>query len=80
MKTGIKMKVNQEQSAKIQEIVFANGGCWQGGNVEVQLTDQPFLCLCDEKYITWILWESMFEQMENEEVTADSFIANKGKL
>ena len=28
MKTGIKMRVTPEQSRKIQEIVFANGGCW----------------------------------------------------
>jgi hypothetical protein len=30
MKTNIKMRVTPEQSKKVQEIVFTNGGKWAG--------------------------------------------------
>ena len=42
IKTGIKMRLNPEQSRRVQEICFENGMEWAGGNY-VKHLDKPFI-------------------------------------
>ena len=76
IKTNIKIRVNPEQSKKVQEIYFANGICWTGSrNYEVKLTND-YLAI-DKKYI-YFAPISSFDEEEFEEMDADLFIRTNG--
>ena len=77
MKTNIEMRVTPEQSAKVQEIVFANGGEWRGGDTDIQLTDKPFLFL-KENCLTYMTDEIRYRTLIEEEVDPELFIRTNG--
>ena len=78
IKTGIKMKVNPEQSRKVQEICFENGIEWRAGKGVVQYINEPFLFI--DEYISFMYKEEVeaFLEEENEEVSAEIFIRTNG--
>lgn len=77
IKTNIKMRVNPEQSKKVQEICFENGIYWIGKK-EVILLNEPFLFI--DNFISFMYKEEEedFLEEENEEVDADFFIRTNG--
>ena len=78
IKTGIKMKLNPEQSRKVQEICFENDIGWRSGKGDVQFIDKPFLFI--DENISFMYEEEAedFLKEENEEVDADLFIRTNG--
>ena len=74
MKENIKMRVTQEQSKKVQEIVFANGGRWiTTGQL---LYEQDYNCIyIDENKV---MFDVEYNDFECEEVDADLFIRTNG--
>ena len=74
MKTNIKMRVTPEQSKKVQEIVFANGGI-----ISEELSGREFLFLWDDFELVFGYEEEFEEEDEQfEEVDADLFILTNG--
>ena len=84
VRIGIKMKVNPEQSRKIQEICFENGIGWKGANKSVQFIDKPYLFINEkywgDDYIAYIYEdeEEAFLEEGSEEVSAELFIRTNG--
>lgn len=85
MKTNIKMRVTPEQSKKVQEIIFANGGKWAGGEKGVQTKtawgdEIKFLFIATAGYLTYMLkaQEDDFKKDESKETDADLFIRTNG--
>ena len=78
IKTGIKMKVNPEQSRKVQEICFENDIGWVGTNGVVQLTNKPFLFIDETISVMGEDEVEDFLEEENEEVSAELFIRTNG--
>lgn len=81
MKTGIKMRVTPEQSAKVQKICIENGIGWSwmidsGDKYAIQHTDKPYLYIT--QVITWVATELVYEKVDNIEVDADLFIRTNG--
>ena len=77
MKTNIKMRVTPEQSAKVQEIVFARGGEWRGGDMGIQLTENPLLFF-KETCLTYMTDEIKYSKRLEEEVDPELFIRTNG--
>jgi len=75
MKTNIKMRVMPEQSFAVQKIVFANGGRWATGVVNIKHTDKFGLILRHCGHSELAAAEiGAFENFDIEEVDADLFI------
>ena len=76
IRVGIKMRVNPEQSRKIQEICFENGVEWITGR-NIEHLDEPFLFI--DKYISFMneAEGEHFLKGKNEEVSAELFIRTK---
>ena len=79
IKKGIKMKVNPEQSRKVQEICFENDIDWASGTYFRHL-DEPFLYINDSHLLGYgkIGQEELFYIDKNEEVSAELFIKTNG--
>ena len=75
IKTNIKMRVTSEESKQVQEICFANGLGWVGGDFTPSLLDKEYLMICD--VITWDD-KKRFCELNLEEVSANLFIKTKG--
>ena len=78
MKTGIKMWVTPEQSRKVQEIVFANGGSWADGSGKVIMPHFPILSINQEGHMR-AHTEQRWQIVAGEAVDANVFIAANGK-
>lgn len=79
MKTGIKMRVTPEQSVKVQEIVFKNGGGWNTtGRRYTSFIDAPFLYLSEKRQLMLGTEEASFYEEPEIEVDADLFIRTRG--
>ena len=78
IKTNIKMRVTPEQSAKVQEIIFKNGGSWQGGDTNIEATDIPFLYLKGKSLLTRSRDCNYFNASSLSKVDADLFIRTNG--
>jgi len=78
MKTNIKMQVNPEQSRKVQEIVFANGGMWSGTSKTVRYTEAPFLYLKEGSNLTYGETKKEYQESPEEAVNVDLFIRTNG--
>lgn len=82
IKTNIKMRVNPEQSAKVQEICFKNGLDWKSKLKDKTLTciNEPFIFVKEDKHLTWLtkLEESDFMKAEDEEIDPELFIRTNG--
>lgn len=78
MKTNIKMRVNYEQSKRVQEICFENRIYWVNGDKKVDTYFYPFIfidsCIsrCSESQ------EYYFINSDYEEIDADLFIRTNG--
>ena len=84
------MRVTPEQSKQIQEMVFANGGCWVNDHTDIRkrlncgkTIDFLFLELIDEElklaaHSKECIDESQFSDFEGEEIDADLFIRTNG--
>ena len=77
VRIGIKMKVNPEQSRKIQEICFENGIEWALGNY-IKHLDKPFIFINDSGSICHGRTSQLFGVDKNEEVSAELFIRTNG--
>ena len=79
IKTGIKMKVNPEQSRKIQEICFENDIEW-GSGTHLKHFDKPFLYIDDSYLLGYgnIIEERYFNTDKSKEVSAELFIRTNG--
>lgn len=77
IKTGIKIKVNPEQSRKIQEICFENDINWIKGK-GIQFSNEPFLFIDNLISFMYKEEEDEFLEEDNEEVSAELFIRTKG--
>jgi hypothetical protein len=76
MKTGIKMKVTPEQSAKVQDIVFANGGEWTPTGIGSSKTLIQTSDFFDEIYIdddSIMFWDNSYDFVDT-----DLFIRTNG--
>ena len=76
IKTGIKLQVTPKQSQQVQEICFANGIVWGGGDRSVMFTHKPFLHI--SMGITFGDDVERFKEHHNEEVDATFFISTNG--
>ena len=77
MKTGIKMRVTPEQSAKVEAIVFANGNTWVGGGTSIYFLDTPFLFVLTNGNIMWGA-ETIYRVDNTEEIDPELFIRTNG--
>ena len=77
IRTGIKMRLNPEQSRKVQEICFENDVSWFSGK-NLEHLDKPFLFI--DNCITFMYkdQEEFFIKEKNEEVSAELFIKTNG--
>ena len=75
IKTGIKLQVTSEESKQVQEICFANGIGWVGGDFTPSLLDKEYLMIRDG--ITWDD-KKRFCEIDLEEVDASFFIRTNG--
>lgn len=76
IKRNIKMVVTPKQSQQVQEICFANGIVWGGGDRSVMFTHKPFLHISTG--ITFGDKMESFKENSKEEVDAKFFIKTKG--
>ena len=79
IKTGIKMRVNSEQSKKIQEICFENGIYWAKGK-HLNPLAIPFLYINKYNELEYFdkTRELCFLEDDREEVSAELFIRTNG--
>lgn len=77
MKTNIKMRVNPEQSRRVQEICFSKNIMWAQSRDTVKLIDRPFLYIY-EGYISSCDSEAHFKISTPKEIDADLFIKTNG--
>jgi hypothetical protein len=75
MKTGIKMRVNKEQSRKIQQISFANEVYWDS-STSVHNTEEPYLYIGNR--ITYGTTVTGFQNSDKIEVDPEFFIRTNG--
>lgn len=81
MKTNIKMKVNPEQSKKVQEICFEIGMEWTYGGKEISNLNMKYLCIetLNRKTRMYYIDETKrYRENNNVEVDADLFIRTNG--
>lgn len=82
IKTNIKMRVNPEQSAKVQEICFKNGIEWKSKLKAKTLTfiNEPFIFVKENKYLTWLgeNQNDSFMKAKEEEIDPELFIRTNG--
>ena len=80
MRTNIKMRVTPEQSKKVQEIVFANGGRWYSGSTTILHLCEKYLEVVDQQGDIILYaparWGSCEEKSKG--VDADLFIRTNG--
>lgn len=71
-----KVKVNPEQSEKIQEIAFKADFIWAGDDAEVRHTEEPYLLLSSEGYIYFLQIgnENLFEQYKEKELDTQDIL------
>ena len=77
IKIGIKMRVNPEQSRKVQEICFENGVEWMS-ETGLKHLNAPFLFIDDYLAFMYGGEDEYFLKEENEEVSAELFIRTNG--
>ena len=79
IKRGIRMKVNPEQSRKIQEICFENDIDWFSGT-HLKHLDKPYIYINDSHLLGYrkIGEEELFNIDKHEEVSAELFIRTNG--
>src|SRR5574344_3014163 len=79
LKKGIKMRVNPEQSRKVQEICFENDIGWVSGKI-IKHLDKPFLFIDSDNLLSYVdeSQAKSFYKNENEEVSAELFIKTNG--
>jgi len=77
MITEVKMKVNEDHSKRVQEIVLGNGGSWSGGN-EIKHTDASYLYINYNKELTFGIDQNCYEEDSFKEVAAYDFISSNG--
>ena len=75
IKTNIKIRVTPKQSKQVQEICFANGIGWVGGDFTPSLLDKEYLMIRD--VITWDD-KKRFCELNLEEISAELFIRTQG--
>ena len=75
IKRNIKMRVTSDESKQVQEICFANGLGWAGGDFTPTLLDKEYLMIRDG--ITWDN-KKRFCELNLEEVSAQLFIKTSG--
>ena len=75
IKTNIKMRVTSDESKQVQEICFANGLGWVGGDFTPTLLDKEYLMIRD--VITWDD-KKRFCEIDLEEISAELFIRTNG--
>ena len=80
IKTNIKMRVNPEQSKKVQEICFNRGIEWVSGEVYAIYTNEPFIFISSEKDIRWMGKdrEDIFIKAKEKEIDPELFIRTNG--
>lgn len=78
MKTNIKMNVTPEQSAKVQEIIFKNGGSWPVGDTNIETTSHAFLYLKENSLLTRSMDCNYFKASSLCEVDPELFILTNG--
>ena len=78
MKTNIKMRVTPEQSAKVQEIIFKNGGSWTDGDTNIETINHPFLYLKENSLLTRSMDCNYFKASSLCEVDPELFILTNG--
>lgn len=73
------MRVNPEQSKKVQEICFENGLGWSFTNTIARHINEPFLFV-NKDYLAYasISQEGYFNKASYEEVSAELFIRTNG--
>ncbi len=79
IKTGIKLKVNPEQSEKIQNICFANDIYWSGSEKKLYFPEEAVYYInIRQEYMTWNEFDSKFSPTELEEIDTMLFIRTNG--
>ena len=82
MVTNVKMQVTPDLSRRVQEIVFAHGGAWEGIGKKVDYTNNSYLYIggnCDDISIYFGNGAEYFENSDEEEISAYDFIASNGE-
>ena len=72
-----KVKVNPEQSKKVQEVAFKAGFLWMGeGDAKVRYTEDPYLLMSYVGYIYYLKsgYENLFEQYKEKELDAQDIL------
>lgn len=80
MKTNIKMRVNSEQSKRVQEICFENGVYWYTFHSKDKITLFSNYLYIDDKYITHdtLNNSTYFKDAIEQEIDEDLFIQTNG--
>lgn len=80
LKTEIKLEVTPSQSKLVQEIVFANGGFWATGAIEIKYLEKLFLFIDSKKRLTFAseIDREYFNRSTYKEIPADLFIRTNG--
>ena len=89
MVTNVKMKVNEDLSRRVQEIVFAHGGRWLTNvsltidGKKVSYTNNPYIYISCNYYDDIVLNfgsdAEYFKNSDEEEISAYDFIASNGE-
>ena len=74
----IKLKVNPEQSRKVQEICFSKGIRWGIARDAISYTDAPYLYITDGRFFTYGHEYKFYKTNKREEMDADLFIQTSG--
>ena len=77
VKTGIKIKVTPEHSAKIQQICFDNGFYWASKSYTIKHLNEPYLFI-DESCLSASYGLDFFKKHKFTEVSAELFIDTEG--
>ena len=77
VKTAIKMRVNPEQSQKVQEICFANDVAWVSGKT-IKHLNAPYIYINLFDKLGYSDSEPYFDFDDREEVSAELFIRTNG--
>ena len=80
IKTNIKMRVNPEQSVKVQEICFENGINWGYSDDIVKYEDEPYIIIEKKNGLLWLgeHQNDSFMRTEEEEIDPELFIRTNG--
>ena len=79
MVCNIKMEVTPDLSERVQEIVIANGGSWEGNYKGIQFTETKYLYLDDQKIMFCTESKDDFDFPDFKKISAYDFIASNGE-